>query len=139
MVTEKSKANLKKGIPINERSKDEPRKLGRKGGIASGESRRRKKTLKECAILFGELGVDEKTAQTLQNQGVKSDDMTHNMAVIYGLFASAMRGNSNAGRVLLELSGDLKQAQTNINVNNNVNPYSELSVEELRKLASEDE
>lgn len=38
-------------IPFSERSKEEARKLGRKGGIASGEARRRKKTFKE-ELLF---------------------------------------------------------------------------------------
>lgn len=37
-------------IPMNERSESEVRALGRKGGIASGEARRRKKTLKEELI-----------------------------------------------------------------------------------------
>jgi hypothetical protein len=46
-----------------------------------------------------------------------------------------MRGNSNAGRVILELVGDIKQAQTNITVTNNVNPYANLTEDELRKLA----
>lgn len=135
MATEKQLANLKKGIPINKRGKDEPTILGRKGGVASGQSRRAKKTMKECAMLFGSLGVDEKTAQSLKKQGVGGDDLTHNMAVIYGLFASAMRGNSNAGRVILELVGDIKQAQTNVTVTNNVNPYANLTEDELRKLA----
>lgn len=33
-------------IPANERSKDEVRDIGRKGGIASGEARRRKRDLR---------------------------------------------------------------------------------------------
>ena len=37
-------------IPMNERSESEVRELARKGGIASGEARRRKKTLKEELI-----------------------------------------------------------------------------------------
>lgn len=37
-------------IPLNERTKEEQREIARKGGIASGEARRRKKTLKEELI-----------------------------------------------------------------------------------------
>lgn len=37
-------------IPMSERSKDEVREIGKRGGIASGEARRRKKTLKEELI-----------------------------------------------------------------------------------------
>jgi hypothetical protein len=52
------------------------------------------------------------------------------MGMIYGLYASAMRGNSNAGRVIAELRGDLKQQQTNVTVNNG-NPLASLTDEEL--------
>lgn len=37
-------------IPQSERTKEEQREIARKGGIASGEARRRKKTLKEELI-----------------------------------------------------------------------------------------
>lgn len=40
-------------IPMNERTKDEQREIARKGGIASGESRRRRKTLAQ--VLRDEL------------------------------------------------------------------------------------
>lgn len=135
MATEQQKANLKNAGAFKRNTREKQQEVARMGGIASGVAKRTKKTMKECAMLFGSLGVDEKTAQSLKKQGVGGDDLTHNMAVIYGLFASAMRGNSNAGRVILELVGDIKQAQTNITVTNNVNPYANLSEDELRKLA----
>ena len=135
MATAQQKANLKNAGAFKRNTREKQQELARKGGIASGVAKRAKKTMKECAMVFGSLGVDEKTAQTLKKQGVDVGDLTHNMAVIYGLFASAMRGNSNAGRVLLELVGDIKQAQTNITVSNNVNPYSALTEKELRNLA----
>ena len=37
-------------IPMNERTKEEQREIARMGGIASGEARKRKKTLKEELI-----------------------------------------------------------------------------------------
>ena len=57
------------------------------------------------------------------------------MGVVYGLYAAAMRGNSNAARVLLELVGELKQEKTEVSVTTNVNPYAKLTEEELRALA----
>lgn len=44
--------------------------------------------------------------------------------------------NSNMLRVVLELIGEIKQAQTNVNVTTNVNPYANLTEDELRKLAN---
>lgn len=37
-------------IPMNKRTEEEQREIARKGGIASGEARRRKKTLREELI-----------------------------------------------------------------------------------------
>lgn len=42
-------------IPMNKLSEDEQRELARKGGIASGEARRRRKTLKEELLALLEL------------------------------------------------------------------------------------
>ena len=94
----------------------------------SCEKKRQKKTLAELASIFGNLKADEKTCELLKKQGVDDENLTHDMGMIYGLYASAMRGNSNAGRVIAELRGDLKQ--TNVTVNNG-NPMASLTDEEL--------
>ena len=39
-------------IPTNQRSKEEARELGRKGGIASGIARRERKTLKDELLML---------------------------------------------------------------------------------------
>lgn len=46
-------------IPMNERSEEEVRELGRKGGIKSGEVRREKKLFKEA--------IEKKLGQTLDS------------------------------------------------------------------------
>lgn len=133
-VSENSLKNLKNGKKTQFKSGDNAAKNGRVGGIKSGETKRRKKSFKECALIFGDLPADEKQKELLKRQGVEKD-ITHNMGVICGLYAAAARGNSNAARVLLELVGELKQQQTNVNVSQTVNPYANLTEEELRKLA----
>lgn len=133
-VSENSLKNLKNGVKTQFKSGDKAAKNGRVGGIKSGEAKRRNKTFKECAQIFGALPADDKQKELLKRQGV-TEEATHNMGVVYGLYAAAMRGNSNAARVLLELVGELKQQQTNVNVTQTVNPYANLTEEELRKLA----
>lgn len=133
-VHENSLKNLEKSKGFKENSTEKQRKIARAGGIASGEAKRRNKTFKECAQIFGALPADDRQKELLKRQGV-TEEATHNMGVVYGLYAAAMRGNSNAARVLLELVGELKQAQTNVNVTQTVNPYANLTEEELRKLA----
>lgn len=133
-VHENSLKNLEKSKGFKANTTEQQRNIARKGAAASTEAKRRKKTFKECALVFGDLPADEKQKELLKRQGV-TEDITHNMGVICGLYAAAARGNSNAARVLLELVGELKQQQTNVNVTQTVNPYANLTEEELRKLA----
>lgn len=133
-VSENSLKNLKKSKGFKANTTEQQRKIAQKGAAASTEAKRRKKSFKECALIFGDLPADDRQKELLKRQGV-TEEATHNMGVVYGLYAAAMRGNSNAARVLLELVGELKQAQTNVNVTQTVNPYANLTEEELRKLA----
>lgn len=61
-------------IPFSERSKEEARELGRKGGIASGEARRRKKSLKEELITLLENGnTQEKISLAIIQQALEGN------------------------------------------------------------------
>lgn len=133
-VHENSLKNLKNGKKTQFKAGEQQAKIARAGAYASIEAKRRKKSFKECALIFGDLPADDRQKELLKRQGV-TEEATHNMGVVYGLYAAAMRGNSNAARVLLELVGELKQQQTNVNVTQTVNPYANLTEEELRKLA----
>lgn len=57
MPKRKGEENL---IPMNMRSKDEARETGRKGGIASGEARRAKKSLANIAKEIAQQPAPEK-------------------------------------------------------------------------------
>ena len=52
-------------IPNSERSPSELREMGRKGGIKSGESRRRKKRLREKAALLAEIFTESEEGKKL--------------------------------------------------------------------------
>ena len=135
MVSEKSKANLEKGKGYFAKvTKEAQRKIAKMGAEASNRKQAEKRTLRQCAEIFGAM-PDIKTTEELKAQGIEVDDVTQNMGVIFGLYKSAKRGNSNSARVLAELVGELKQQQTNVTVTNNVNPYANLTEDELRKLA----
>ena len=64
-------------IPNNERSPEELREMGRKGGIKSGESRRKKRDLQKSAKLWFEV------FEKLEGQGVKSKDIIARLEEIY--------------------------------------------------------
>ena len=59
-------ANEKNLIPQAQRSPKEARENGRKGGKASGEARRAKRTLRELVEIFGNLAVSADAKQKME-------------------------------------------------------------------------
>lgn len=101
-------------IPMSKRSKDEVKKLGKKGGISSGRSRRNKKTLKAILknampLKLSELPPDLcnailKAAQLRASE--KNKSMTVSEVIIGGMVRSSVKGNSLMMKLLLELLGE---------------------------------
>ena len=99
--------NEKNLIPMDQRSKSEARELGRNGGIASGVSRRRKRSLKEADDLDLSLPVsDRKMWNKISNRGVDPEDIDNQMAMIIGLTMAATAGNAKAAKVIVDLLGE---------------------------------
>ena len=99
--------NEKNLIPMDQRSKSEARELGRNGGIASGVSRRRKRSLKEAADLYLSLPVsDRKMWNKIARRGVDPDDIDNQMAMIIGLTIAATAGDAKAAKVFVDLLGE---------------------------------
>ena len=134
MVNAKSKANLKKGRTLADRTKDEQKKIATMGGIASGKARQEKKTMRQLAeICLGAKLTKPEIEAKLKEAGLPA---TYGGQMLFNAVQMAGR-NSNMLRVVLELIGEVKQAQTNVTVTNNVNPYAGLTEDELRKLAKD--
>ena len=94
-------------IPFSKRSKEEAREQGRIGGKASGESRRRKRSLKEAADLFLSLPVtDAKTFNAMAKAGVNPEETDYQMAVIVGLTMKAIKGDAKAAKTVIDLLGE---------------------------------
>ena len=90
-----------------EQSRSEAAKNGRKGGIASGAARRRKKSLKEAADLFLSLPVENtKKRNEMIKAGVPEEDADNQMAMIVGLAKKAAKGDAKAARVLIDILGE---------------------------------
>ena len=131
MVTKKQMQNLK---PIKERTPSELREMTRKGGIASGKARQEKKTMRQLAeICLGAKLTKPEIEAKLKEAGLPA---TYGGQMLFNAVQMAGR-NSNMLRVVLELIGEVKQQQTNVTVTNNVNPYANLTEDELRKLAKD--
>lgn len=102
-------------IPV--RSTEEARERGRNGGRASGEARRRKKSLREAAELYLSLPVSDKRAwNKLAKDGVAPEDVDNQMAIIAGLSIKAAKGDAKAAKVLFDLIGDQSKAEDEVKV-----------------------
>ena len=95
-------------IRYNEaRSTAEAQENGRKGGIASGVARRRKRSLKEAADLYLSLPVtDNRVYNKLARRGVDPEDIDNQMAMICGLHGRASLGDAKAAKVIVDMIGE---------------------------------
>lgn len=94
-------------IPNEKRTPSERRENARKAGVASGASRRRKRSLKEAADLYLSLPVsDRRVWNKLARQYVDPDDIDNQMAIIVGLSKAAALGDAKAAKVLFDLLGE---------------------------------
>jgi hypothetical protein len=116
-------------IPFDKLSENERREMGRLGGIKSGESRRRKKTMIEMVKLIGDSQVTDK--QKIMIKGVigdklKDEELTMSMLVAMTLYQKAIKEK------------DMKAIEKIFEIDEikieNKQEYNELSVEELRGL-----
>lgn len=94
-------ANEQNLIPLNKRTKNEQRKIAKKGGKKSGESRRNKKTLRELLEIALSL-KDEFSGEELKFELVKS------------LIEQAIKGNIKAFEVIRDTIGEKPTDKQNI-------------------------
>lgn len=94
-------------VPLNKRTKEEQRSIQQDGGISSGVSRRRKRSLKEAADLFLSMPVtDTRTFNKMAKAGLNTDEIDYQMAVIVGLTMQAAKGDAKAAKALFDLLGE---------------------------------
>lgn len=102
----------------NSKSGAEAVENGRKGGVASGEARRQKATMKK---------VLQEMLEEVANVKGNRNNLTYKQLATLGLIKGAINGNANNYKTILEAIGELSiQAETkepviNINMVNNEN------------------
>lgn len=92
-------------IPTNKRSKDEAKELGRKGGRKSGESRRRKKTMREWLELALSTKVRDKAGELVLSPDT-GKPMTREEAGMLKLAAAFANGDTKSIQLAAELLGE---------------------------------
>lgn len=95
-------------IPFtSDQNREEAKKNGRKGGIASGKARREKKLIKEQINLLLSLPLkDEKTKAKFKSLGIDSEDIDNQMAMVIAMWQKALKGDVNAFNTIRDTIGE---------------------------------
>ena len=113
----------KKGDPAN-------KEKGRLGGKKSQQVQAQKRTMREWAILFGNLPMrDGKITDPKTASEVKDSNLTMDGAIIAAMYSKAAKGDTKAAMFLAKLKEQMAEE-----VKLTVDPLSELSADELIKL-----
>ena len=104
-------------IPTNRLTEEEQRELAKKGGNASVESRRRKRTLREMVEIFGELGVSDKTRKMMKELDIPEDLMTRKMQPVVALYNKAGKGDVAAFNAIRDITGEKPVDETKVTGN----------------------
>ena len=79
-------------VPITERTKEEAKEISKKGGIKSGEARRRKKTMREAMELMLSAKIPvEGVPEQLKAIGLTDEDMNVQTAIVYSQVVKAIQ------------------------------------------------
>lgn len=118
-----SATNLKRGektakkdlVPLNKRTKEEQKEIAKKGGIKSGEARRRKKTMRETMELMLSAKIPvENVPDELAKIGITDEDMTAQTAIIYSQVYKAIKErDTRAAEFCRDTLGEEKEEREN--------------------------
>lgn len=88
-------------------SEREPKEAGRKGGVASGAARRKKRAMKNAAqLLLNMPVVGENAVKNLETMGFAEEDMTNQMELMVRVFQKAIQtGDVRAAEFLRDTAG----------------------------------
>lgn len=97
-------------IPLNQRTKDEQKKICSKGGKKSGEVRREQKTYRDMAkAMLSATITDENILNELKAYGLSETDVK--AYTLLGMIKASANGSHNAFDRLMELIGEKEQNQ----------------------------
>lgn len=101
-------------VSIGDRTTEEQRKITSNGGKASGEARRKKRSMKSAAKLLLSMGTNDiKAYQGLIELGLEDEDLTNQMAVLAAMLKQAASGNVRAAEFLRDTVGESPSAEIN--------------------------
>lgn len=104
-------------IPLNERTKSEQREIARKGGIASGKARRKKKLLRQILDEIGESRLNTDEAKDIAKAlSMNKRDVTYDVAIMFKAVNEALGGNIKAMEFIRDTRGQNNKNDNGVNI-----------------------
>lgn len=90
------------------RTTEEARERGRKGGIKSAESKKKKKTLKDIANFLLDMKAPEEFIAKIENlcPELKSEDMTNRLLIMQRQILNALAGDNKSFELIRDTIGE---------------------------------
>ncbi len=98
-------------IPMKDRTPEEQREIARKGGIASGKARRKKRTMREAAQLILNLPATEEQSRILEQYGIPKKDHTALTIMMAKAVQMASDGDLRAAEFVRDTIGESPKYQ----------------------------
>lgn len=126
---------------FSEMTKEELQEAGRKGGIASGIAKRKKKAMKETLEILLSLKLKKGDQFDIEDvdciYDLKGQNIDVETAILLKQIERALQGDLAATTFLRDTSG--QAAASKVEVSGEVNnPFKDLTTEELRELISDE-
>lgn len=104
-------------IPLNERTKEEQREIAKKGGIASGKARRKKKLLRQILDEIGESRLNTDEAKDIAKAlSMNKRDVTYDVAIMFKAVNEALGGNIKAMEFIRDTRGQNNKNDNGVNI-----------------------
>lgn len=104
-------------IPLNERTKEEQREIAKKGGIASGKARRKKKLLRQILDEIGESRLNTNEAKDIAKAlSINKRDVTYDVAIMFKAVNEALSGNIKAMEFIRDTRGQNNKNDNGVNI-----------------------
>jgi hypothetical protein len=117
-------------IPLNKRTKDEQREIARKGGKASGRSRKDKRTFRETLAYLLEFQDKDKNGNPLVSP-ITGKPMSIRENILMQALLKARKGDIKAFLTILETMGErLTKAEAEVTIK--TDKYDTMTKEELQ-------
>ena len=109
-------------VPNNEltqfKTGEEQVEIARKGGIASGEAKRQKRTFKEAVqwLVNSDIKIkDGKIKNLFKENGIDISGLNPTQLATLGCWAGAIYGNANNFKTLMEVNGEIMEEPPTFN------------------------